>query len=703
MTNSKFKLLLDNLRALILKSRPAYRDYIGTEDVIEKTVLISGKLSADGESVNAKDTFKGFVEGETYKVTVGDETVDATAQYGTGSFSGCIVIGSSNVMPSDEIPGWMICVYNGNLLGYGTGEWTDKPVEVFTERTVKVDRWDVKKLPEECLPDGLAKQKDVAKQAAALKQMEQSVEDLDSDMQMNINIALGLANDAQDMASNAQSTANTALSTANTANAAASKAQSTANSVANTAATKKDPVFTGTFSQNRQSGTVIGSLSHAEGSNTTAAGSVSHAEGTSTKANGNASHAEGNSTVADGHNSHTEGYQSVVTAFAAHAEGYKTTASGENGSHAEGYETTASGKNGSHAEGRSTMASGWESHAEGQNTTASGQDSHAEGCGTVASASYSHAEGYNTIAARSSQHVEGKYNIADNTVGGSLHIVGNGTSDKARSNAHTLDESGNAWYAGDVYVGSTSGTNKDEGSKKLATEEYVGDRSFTFTITPVDGQVSPNLSATRAEMLAALDAGKTLLGYWTETRTILETTDTIKHEFRLESVSGTGASRGLAFVSYEQFYKSTLYVNGNDTISFVDKERLPIPTTKTDAMTQSVGMDDNGRLWTEPGASGNVAPIIYVNKSSNAYTDAECQNQYSFDGLYEAVQAGAKVYYRENTNESWTIYNVLTTVFNASDNTRSVVFCLDVYTDGTSDWRNSFTDNFAEGQSAPRT
>ena len=53
------------------------------------------------------------------------------------------------------------------------------------------------------------------------------------------------------------------------------------------------------------------------------------------------------------------------------------------------------------------------------------------------------------------------------------HIVGNGTAEDARSNAHTLDWKGNAWYSGDVYVGSTSGTNKDEGSKKLATEEFV--------------------------------------------------------------------------------------------------------------------------------------------------------------------------------------------------------------------------------------
>lgn len=591
MTNSKFKLLLDNLRALILKSRPAYRDYIGTENVIEKTVLISGKLSADGESVNAKDAFKGFVEGETYKVTVGDETVDATAQYGTGSFSGCIVIGSSNVMPSDEIPGWMICVYNGNLLGYGTGEWTGKPVEVFTEKTVKVDRWDVKKLPEECLPDGLAKQKDVAKQAVALKQVELIFEDDIKYLRGHVTTAQDTADAAQSTANAAKTAADTAQNSADAAAAAASAAQKTAdtaqraagtaqtsanaansvaNSVKDTAATKKNPVFTGHFSQNRKEGTLTGQHSHAEG------------------------------------------YLIEASGESSHAEGYQTQASGAYGSHAEGMSTVASGQR-AHAEGNATKATGHNSHSEGQMTTASGAQSHAEGSGTTANEFASHSEGLGTIASRSAQHVEGQYNIDDGADSTKLHIVGNGTSNEARSNAHTLDESGNAWYAGDVYIGSTSGTNKDAGSKKLATQEYVDNRSFTFTITPVDGQVSPNLSATRAEMLAALDAGKTLLGYWTETRTILDTTDTIKHEFRLESVSGTGASRGLAFVNYEQFYKSTLYVNGNDTISFVDKEVLPAPMTKTEAMTQSVGMDNDGRLWTEPGASGGGVTTLHIN------------------------------------------------------------------------------------------
>lgn len=65
---------------------------------------------------------------------------------------------------------------------------------------------------------------------------------------------------------------------------------------------------------------------------------------------------------------------------------------------------------------------------------------------------------------------------ADSTRGKYAHIVGNGENDANRSNAHTLDWEGNAWYSGDVYVGSTSGTNYDEGSKKLATEKYIIDK-----------------------------------------------------------------------------------------------------------------------------------------------------------------------------------------------------------------------------------
>ena len=272
--------------------------------------------------------------------------------------------------------------------------------------------------------------------------------------------------------------------------------------------------------------TASGDQSHAEGNTTTASGNNAHAEGKETTASGYSSHAEGKETTASGYSSHAEGYKTVASSYQSHAEGNTTTASG-NGSHAEGYNTTASGnqshaegynttansfqshaegntttasKDNSHAEGRETTASGHQSHAEGYNTTASGNQSHAEGFKTVAS-SYqshaegkettasgenSHAEGYNTTAEGFATHVQGKYNIRQtvsepNYLAPFAHVVGNGTADDARSNAHTLDWSGNAWFAGTVegtaliLKSSTSGSSKrfkitvDDSGKLTAT------------------------------------------------------------------------------------------------------------------------------------------------------------------------------------------------------------------------------------------
>ena len=132
-------------------------------------------------------------------------------------------------------------------------------------------------------------------------------------------------------------------------------------------------------------------------------------------------------------------------------------------SHAEGYSTTASGPR-SHAEGQDTAALGGYSHAEGHSTQASGHNSHAEGYATFALGDLSHAEGYRTSASGDYSHVQGRYNIAD-TENKYAHIVGNGN-DEVRSNAHTLDWYGNAWYAGTIegtaliLKSSTSGSTK---------------------------------------------------------------------------------------------------------------------------------------------------------------------------------------------------------------------------------------------------
>ncbi len=263
----------------------------------------------------------------------------------------------------------------------------------------------------------------------------------------------------------------------------------------------------------------IGSYSHVEGYRNTALGANSHAEGSDTLTKGLNSHAEGSTTQASGHHSH--------------AEGIRTTASGTS-SHAENGDTTASGAN-SHAEGSYTIATGQASHVQGRYNIPEETPKYTQT--TAIYTNYTEKDGdtpiyfckslgfdgetglytieilsegtfkdlqvddtfvfsipenntvnmyYKAITLTSSRVDEetGKsyynwtyYGIAssESTAGYDAkiaHIVGNGTSEK-RSNAHTLDWEGNAWYSGDIYVGSTSGVNKDEGSKKVATEDFV--------------------------------------------------------------------------------------------------------------------------------------------------------------------------------------------------------------------------------------
>lgn len=146
----------------------------------------------------------------------------------------------------------------------------------------------------------------------------------------------------------------------------------------------------------------------------------------------------------------------------------------------------------------SNVASSVFSYAEGIGTTASGYNSHAEGYVTNASGYVSHAEGACTIAASNYQHAQGKFNIEDkNHV--YAHIVGNGTSVTSRSNAHTLDWEGNAWYQGEVYVG---GTGQDNATARLlktsetATEDDILDTlsemSYIDPIAASDGSIYTN-------------------------------------------------------------------------------------------------------------------------------------------------------------------------------------------------------------------
>ena len=272
-------------------------------------------------------------------------------------------------------------------------------------------------------------------------------------------------------------------------------------------------------SKTEDSSYTIGTYAVAEGRNTKASGYASHAEGESTIASGSYAHAEGYSTEAISY-SHAEGGETKATGGYSHAEGYATQAT-QGRAHAEGYRTTASDYN-AHAEGQRTTASGNSAHAEGYYVTASGDSDHAEGYNTTASGKYSYAGGADTTANHFAQHVFGQYNIIDDSTaeatekGNYIEIVGNGTGSSARSNARTLDWSGNEILAGKLTIGVT-GTNSMDvatiGQLPTKTSDLTNDSGFTTNTGTV----------TKVTAGTGLSIGSTAGGNFTTTGTINHT------------------------------------------------------------------------------------------------------------------------------------------------------------------------------------
>ena len=277
---------------------------------------------------------------------------------------------------------------------------------------------------------------------------------------------------------------------------------------------KENPVGAGSFSMNRMAGSTIGSNSSTLGQNNIASGHHSLAEGLNTTAKGFGSHAEGSYTIAGNSYSHAEGSYTVAHGYSSHAEG-----SGEYNSlrvHIPAGSTTCTIVSRASAGGPLPVAIGdivcyFDGYAfvtempDSSTIILSNVLSTTEindtliFTKTLSAGSGSHTEGYNSIALSNYSHVGGKNNIVD-TNKNLAHILGNGSNHQNRSNAHTIDWNGNAWFAGDVYVSSTSGTNKDEGSVKLAStsdlrgtklelEEYVNEKFAQSGIVRKEGSL----------------------------------------------------------------------------------------------------------------------------------------------------------------------------------------------------------------------
>ena len=262
-----------------------------------------------------------------------------------------------------------------------------------------------------------------------------------------------------------------------------------------------------------------GENSVVEGTKTTATNTNAHAEGYMSTASGAASHAEGHSTIASGKYSHAEGNGTTASGRCSHASGHYTRALGSK-SFVAGTGTVSS-------EGSSTVLGSYNIYEQPTYTYSGIINTFTVSTNNVyycsRSFSFDTTSGNFTLDSPTTVYfpagvrLKGYY-FSESITSSSIHfqygavkytgtsqlkitegfcelksakyselekykyaqIIGNGFGDAARSNAYTLDWLGNAWYSGDVYVGSTSGTNKDEGSKKLATEEYVDNHSVTI-------------------------------------------------------------------------------------------------------------------------------------------------------------------------------------------------------------------------------
>lgn len=261
--------------------------------------------------------------------------------------------------------------------------------------------------------------------------------------------------------------------------------------------------------------TASGMQSHAEGAYTIAQGNTSHAEGYATKANGEASHAEGLSCIASGQYSHAENESTTASGRGSHAEGLSADALGDY-SHAEGYYTTANTAY-LNVTGTFNLTEDLPEYVFTQTRTTAGFGA-TEICykcseppvfnaetGAYEVTSITEITGENIqvgdIILRSPDNLSEYYEIMQifydgknqiyhcqayryspmptSTVRGKYaHIIGNGTSDTARSNAHTVDWNGLGWFAGGLKVGGTG--QDDTNAVEVATLANSEDWIFTL-------------------------------------------------------------------------------------------------------------------------------------------------------------------------------------------------------------------------------
>ena len=180
---------------MVLKLLPAYKLFAGRKTETTTVNICEGTLQEEGSLTLLDDSFAGFIEGKTYDVVLNGQSLKVTAS----QMDAEVLIGIADFTDVTNGNGYAVALFNGSIVCQAMGTYIGSTISVSQTKTATTEHYEIKKLPVECLPNGVAKTKDVraAKSAAAAAQ--------------------STANDAKTAAETAQTTANAAQTTAENA------------------------------------------------------------------------------------------------------------------------------------------------------------------------------------------------------------------------------------------------------------------------------------------------------------------------------------------------------------------------------------------------------------------------------------------------------------------------------------------------------
>lgn len=280
MTQHNLTQILKVIRDLVMRNRPCYRDYLGSETEtktvqIGSSVFVDNKGTAGTEFLVTDSAFAGFILGETYTVSIDGVTADYVARnFSPISDEFGPIIGTITTYNAGDntFDGWICAagrIPDGRVACMAQTfdmSFVGKTISISQTKTETVKRYNTKLLPEYLLPAFL--RKNVVATKAEVKRA-----------QTTADTALTTADSAQSTASAAQSTAKTAKSTAEAAQSTANTAKTMADAAKTTAETAQTTAETAQTTANgcvKKSNT--GQFSINLGSNNSFSGSVQSSE-----------------------------------------------------------------------------------------------------------------------------------------------------------------------------------------------------------------------------------------------------------------------------------------------------------------------------------------------------------------------------------------------------------------------------------------